>query len=464
MKKFTSASLPALAAGFYAGRRAKLFSALKKDSVAIVVASPERTRSNDTEHSYRQSSDVLYLSGFPEPESVLVFSNIGGKNQFLMFVRPKDRKREIWTGIRAGVDGAKSDFGADDAHDIDQFEKVVGELLASAENVYYRFGRNEHFDEQFRKVWQPEQKTLLDPEEIVHKMRLVKTEDELTLIRYACNLSAYAHVEAMKRTEPGLYEYQVATLIHSICGFNGAKAQAYDTIAGGGNNAVILHYTTNNDQLKDGDLLLVDAGCEFGGYASDITRTFPVAGKFSDAQRELYEVVLAAQLAVTRAAKPGMTLNKLHAISANKLRHGLVKLGILPAEFKNKRKHRAAVLAAQKAGKLADTLFLGRFFMHGNGHWMGLDVHDVSGHDKASSKEVKFTPGMIFTNEPGIYIDRDDQLVPEKYRGIGIRIEDDLLITKTGCEVLTAGVPKSVDEIEALMAEGRAERNATTAG
>lgn len=468
-------SRPSLAPDFFAGRRKEFMRRLPVGSVAIIVTNPERTRSNDTEYAYRPSSDMLYLSNFQEPEAVLVFVKQKGSSRFIMFVRPKDRTREIWTGVRFGPEGAKSKFGADEAYTIDEFDKVMRPLIADADRVYHRFERNEHFDQQFRALWGKSQKPLANPEEIVHEMRLFKSAGEVKLMRHAGAISAAAHVEAMRLTRPGMMEYQVQASLEAIFRFNGASYPAYTSIVGGGSNATCLHYIENNAELKDGDLLLIDAACEFDGFASDITRTFPVNGKFSPAQREIYEIVLAAEKAGIAMAKPGVTLADIHEKAQNTLRAGLVKLGLLPkthltaegekkvVEAYKKKSAGAKPAASNKktaasSKKTAAPITLFDFFMHGTSHWIGLDVHDVGTYGTRSQvgKKRPLEVGMAFTIEPGIYIMVDEMRVPAKYRGIGIRIEDDVVITAKGCEVLTAGVAKEVDEVEAIMAEGRA--------
>ncbi len=448
------ARAPKLARAFFAGRRKEFFSRLPADSLAIIVSNPEMTRSNDTEFPYRQSSDVLYLSGFPESSTVLVFHKTGKRQRFIMFVRPKDLERETWTGRRFGVEGAKSLFGCTEAHSIDDFEKVMEELVgAGTEQIFYKFDRNPEIDARFKKLWLPRQKPLHNPEDILHPMRHIKEASELLLMRHACEISAQAHCEAMRRVRPGMHEYEIQGIIEGFGASCGAPRQAYNTIAGGGRNGVILHYNENSDVLNDGDLLLVDAGCEFRGYASDITRTYPVNGKFSDAQKEIYELVLAAQLAAIKAAKPGADINRVHAAADNVLRRGLVTLGILPAKMASKAGHDKLVARAEKKGEEDKLAHVARFFMHGTSHWMGLDVHDVCGVPKKEGKELPLAPGMVLTVEPGLYFRPDDKLVPKRYRGIGIRIEDDVLIVEGGCEVLTASVPKTVSDIERLMAE-----------
>lgn len=454
----------------YAARMTEFVWKLKPNSIAIIVANPERTRSNDTEHEYRQSSDVLYLNGFPEPEAVLVVSNIGGKRpRSYMFVRPKDQKKETWTGRRQGPRGARKNFLADEAYTIDQFATVLARLIAKAENVYYRFGHNDHLDEEFSRVWRPTQKPLINPEEILHEMRLFKSPREIEIIRHACQISAGAHVEAMRHCQPGMWEYQLKGILSSVFTFNGSESVAYNSIVGGGNNAVILHYVENNAQLRDGDLVLIDAACEFRGYASDITRTFPVNGRFSEAQKVIYQLVLDAQLAALKVSKAGSTLARVHEAASRVLRRGLNQLGLIPDDVATKKGELKAIKAWQKAVKKAkkagqkppaEPVTLFSFFMHGTSHWMGLDVHDVGtgGTRDPRGKKRKLAAGMIFTVEPGLYFDARDKRVPAKFRGIGIRIEDDVLITEGGQEILTAGVPKEIDEIERLMSEGNTYR------
>lgn len=448
---------PKLAADVYAKRRSAFLRKLPAGSVAIIVTNPERTRSNDTEFPYRPSSDVLYLSNFPEPDCVLVFVKPeSGKGKFIMFVRPKDRAREIWTGIRQGPEGAARDFGAHEAHDVSEFEKIVKPLIDECETVYYKLDRNPHFDERFNKIWKDSQKPLANPEAVIHEMRLFKKEGELELMRYAGKVSAAAHREAMRIVRPGMLEYQLQAAMEAVFRFNGASHPAYTSIVGGGANAVILHYVENNCELNDGDLILIDAACEYHGYASDITRCFPVNGKFSKAQREIYQIVLDAEKAGIAMAAPGVRLAEIHEKASQVLREGLVRLGILT--HKTEAEEKKALAAWEKGDKKGDKpMRLFDFFMHGTSHFIGLDVHDVGtgGTRDPRGKKRPLKPGMAFTVEPGIYIAADDKRVPKQYRGIGIRIEDDVVITDKGCEVLTAEVPKEVAEIEKLMAAGR---------
>jgi Xaa-Pro aminopeptidase len=470
------------------------------NSLAIFVSNPERTRSNDTEHAYRQNSDILYLNGFPEPESVLVISRVGGKDKRIMFVRPKDRAREIWTGIRQGVAGAKKNYMADEAYPIDQFAKVVGKLLGKADAVYYRFKVNPEFDEKFRQLWEGDQKDVLNPDKILHELRLFKDPSEADLIRHAATITARAHSQAMAATRCGQAEYELQAVLEHEFTRSGASGLAYTSIVAGGNNAVVLHYVENRGFLADGDLVLVDAACEYEGYASDITRTWPVNGKFSAPQAEIYQAVLDAQMAALKLCRPGMSLRRIHLRAADVMRRHLKELGILPATSsaaadrkiekqklkdkkgpskKSKAKKPAtgqadvatpavttvpdAQAPSKRAAKPTYPLTVWDFFPHGTSHWMGLDVHDVGSYDEpgkvkgrnTAAKKRKLEAGMVFTVEPGLYFDKSDKRVDKKYRGIGVRIEDDVLITASGCEVLTAGVPKAIADVESLMASAR---------
>ncbi|MBY0359638.1 MAG: aminopeptidase P N-terminal domain-containing protein [Candidatus Obscuribacterales bacterium] len=446
---------PATPAAAYKTRLQRFWEQLKPNTIAILVSNPERTRSNDTEFTYRQSSDLVYLNGFPEPDSILVVSKLEGRQEVIMFVQPKDREKEIWTGIREGIEGAKARYFADKAYPIGEFEKEIGKLLNAADGVYYRFRNNHRIDARFRKLWEVAQKDLLNPDDILHEMRLFKSGDEVSLIRHASAISAEAHKQAMLACRPGLSENHLEAVLSFVFRACGALAPSYNSIVASGNNAVILHYTRNDDLLRDGDLVLIDAACEYGsnggGYASDITRCFPVNGKFSEAQREIYQLVLDSQLAAIAACKPGAQLIDAHAAACKVLEAGLYRLNIIPGEEVVPFRHFGQPV--KKPPVLRD------FFMHGTSHWLGIDVHDVGRYDekdgsndrRASLKRRILKPGMVFTVEPGLYFDKDDKRVPEKYRGIGVRIEDDVLITDTGCEILTTDVPKTVAEIEALM-------------
>lgn len=431
----------------YLSRLNRLWERMTDNSVCILVSNPERTRSNDTHHPYRQSSEIVYLNGFPEPNAVLVLSKLNGKQNVVMLVQEKDRERETWDGFRFGAAGARAKFFANEAYPIAKFDEVIGALLGKADSVYYRFGQNKKFDKQFRKLWENKQKTLLNPSKILNEMRLFKSDEEVQLIRHAGLISAEAHKQAMQICRPGLRENQLQAVIEFVFTAGGAIAPAYGSIVAAGNNACVLHYVENQSEIKDGDLILIDAGCEFGaragGYAADITRTFPANGKFSEPQRELYELVLKAQMAGIAACRPGIRLIEIQQVCEKIIRQGLVKLGVLPAR------------SAKSTGKTVEFKDL---LPHGTSHWMGIDVHDVGSYDDPTQKGKTLAPkqrvletGMVFTIEPGVYISKSNTLVPKRYRGIGIRIEDDVVITKDGCEVLTAAAPKTVAEIEALM-------------
>ena len=489
-------------ADLYATRVHEFVAKLAPNSVAIIVCNPERIRSNDLVYGYRQSSDLLYLNGFPEAGSAVVLTNFGGKCKLILFVRPKDREREIWTGTRVGVEGARERYLADEAYTVDEFGAVIRPLLLGADQAYYKFGINEHFDEVFSAVSQPGSKPL-DPEFIVHEMRLFKSQAEIEILRRAAQISAQAHCAAAARLQPGLMEYQIKATMEGIFIESGANGPAYESIIASGNNAVILHYTANDHTIKDGDLVLIDAACELDGYAADITRTLPANGKFSEAQREIYQLVLDSQRAAIRAARPGSTLHNVRLAAHKVLRKGLIKLGILPAQMSSRKSAVQAFFATESIEAAGKLVSLGTFFMHGVSHWLGLDVHDVGRSGFNNSHQIELAPGagilveagycidmskkrvlgsgrivknggkeffepidktrklaagMVFTVEPGLYFDKNDERVPAKYRGIGVRIEDDVVINEVGCEVLTAGIPKSVEEIEQLMANASALR------
>jgi Xaa-Pro aminopeptidase len=446
---------------FFAERRKRFISEMLPDSVAIFASNPEQVRSNDTEYPYRQSSNILYLSNFPEPESVLILTNLSDQPKFIMLVRPRDPKREIWTGIRFGTDGAQKQFEAGEAYTIDQLGSVLANLFAKAENVYYKFGANSALDEKFNSEWVKHGVPLHNPESILHKMRLVKSSDELESMRYAAEVSAQAHCTAMKLCQAGMMEYQVQAEMERIFLMSGAKSPAYTSIVAGGPNAVTLHYIENSDRLKDGDLVLIDAACEYDGYAADITRTFPINGRFTSAQKEIYQLVLDAQNAVIKASKPGATLLQLHGIACDVLRKGLIELGVLDKAMKTAAAEAKVLEKAKKNGKGAKHACLRDMYMHGTSHWLGLDVHDIGtiGTRSQYLKTIPLKPGMVFTVEPGLYFHPDDKRLPKRYRGIGVRIEDDVLITKSGCEVISKGVPKNIQEIEVLMAGDKVDGN-----
>ncbi|TCO81384.1 aminopeptidase P [Plasticicumulans lactativorans] len=426
----------------YAARRARLFEHLGAGAIALLPAAPERTRNSDVTYPYRQDSDFRYLTGFPEPEAVAVFAP-GREHPYTLFCRPRDPALETWAGRRAGPQGAVDRHGADQAFAIDEIDERLPALLERCERVHYPVGLDAEFD---RRVagWVAAlrgrlrsgvnvPRTFVDLAPLLHAMRRVKSPAECALMREAARISAQAHVRAMRACHPGLHEYALeAELLHAF-GREGAT-WAYPPIVGGGANACILHYVENRAPLVDGELLLVDAGCELDHYAADITRTFPVGGRFSPAQRAVYEVVLAAQAAACAEIRPGATWNAFHDAAVRALTAGLVELGLLSGEVD--------ALIEQEAYR--------RFYMHRTGHWLGMDVHDPCEY-RAGDDWCTLEPGMVLTVEPGLYITPSPE-VPEPFWDIGVRIEDDVLVTADGHEVLTAAAPKTVAEIEALMA------------
>ncbi len=414
------------------------------DSIAILPAAPERVRSRDTHYHYRQDSDFCYLCGFPEPEGVLVLIPGRQQGECVLFCRERDRQREIWDGYRIGPEAACKKYGADDAFPVGDIDDILPGLLEGRDKVYYSMGRHPEFDGQLMgwvnniraqvRTGAVPPSEFIDLDHFLHDLRLFKRESEIDIMRAAGAISARAHCRAMEACKPGMSEYQLeAEILHEFA-MAGARFPAYSTIVGGGANACILHYIENAAELKSGDLVLIDAGCELQGYASDISRTFPVNGKFSDIQRALYDIVLAAQVAAIDAVKPGNVWSAPHDIAVRVITQGLVDLGLLHGDVDT--------LIEQGAHQ--------EFYMHKTGHWIGLDVHDV-GDYKVDGQSRVLEAGMVLTVEPGIYVATDNLNVEEKWRGIGIRIEDDIAVTAHGNENLTADVPKDVDAIEALM-------------
>lgn len=413
------------------------------NSVAIIPAAREATRSNDTHYRFRQDSDFFYLTGFEEPEAIAVIKP-GETHEYVLFVRPRDPEREIWDGRRAGVEGAKSEFGADEALPIDEFDSKLPEILNDTEILYYRLGAHCDLDNKIireisrmralnRKPIHPPQ-TIIDPATIIHELRVIKSPEELEIMQTAADIAAEAHCEAMKAVRPGMREFEVEALIEQIFRRRGAAGPAYTSIVGAGPNATVLHYINNDGELRDGELLLVDAGAEYKGYASDITRTFPINGRYSKAQREIYDLVLKAQMSCVEMVRPGVTHDQLKQHSIEVLTEGMVELGLLEGDPEQ-------LIKDKKYEK---------FYMHGLGHMLGIDVHDV-GRYYFGKESRALEPGVVMTVEPGIYIAPDTIGVPEKYLGIGVRIEDDVLCTNNGPRVLTSKVPKQAEEIEALM-------------
>lgn len=434
----------------FARRRKALMAQMVPNSIAILPAAPVHIRNRDVEHVYRQDSDFQYLSGFPEPEAVLVLIPGREHGEYVLFCRERDPERELWDGLRAGQDGAIGEYGADDAFPIGDIDDILPGLIEGRERVYYSIGTNPEFDQHLMEwvnvirskarqgAQPPNEFVALD--HLLHDMRLYKSAAEVKVMREAGEVSARAHVRAMQAARAGLYEYSLEAELEYEFRKGGAKMPAYGSIVAAGKNACILHYRENDAQLKDGDLVLIDAACELDCYASDITRTFPVSGRFSPEQKAIYELVLASQEAAFLEIAPGKHWNEAHEATVRVITAGLVELGLLQGDV--------AELIASEAYK--------PFYMHRAGHWLGMDVHDV-GEYKVGGEWRVLEPGMAMTVEPGIYIAVDNQNVAKKWRGIGVRIEDDVVVTKKGCEILTDGVPKTVAEIEALMAAARTE-------
>jgi Xaa-Pro aminopeptidase len=426
----------------YAKRRAAFLDAMCErgpDAVAVFPAAPVFVRNNDVDHEYRQDSDLFYVTGFDEPDSVLVLG--GGDRKSTMFVRPRDPDREIWDGPRAGTDGAKTDYGADEAFVIRELEEKLPKLLENRRRLYYRLGKDKAFDDVVLRAidrargrgrgtssWPTE---IIDPATIVHEMRVLKGVEDLEAMRTAAEITHEAHARAMSACHPGMYEYEVEALLLETFRRRGSDRPAYGSIVGSGANATVLHYRTNHRRMEAGDLLLIDAGCEYGYYASDVTRTFPVSGKFSREQQAIYELVLDAQLAGIEKTVVGGTLDEIHRTSVEVITAGLVRLGLLSGERDK--------LIAEEAYK--------PFYMHKTSHWLGMDVHDVGAY-YVGGKPRPLEAGMVLTVEPGIYIAKDNDKVGPEWRGIGVRIEDDILVTAGEPANLTQAIPKSVKDIE----------------
>ena len=424
----------------FAERRKNLMAKLP-GGVAVFASAPVAIRNNDVEHEYRQDSDFYYLTGFSEPESVLILATEHPDHASVLFVRPRDPDREVWDGARAGVDGAMKDFGADAAFPISELAERLPNYLQNHERLLYRLGKDRVFDEKMlgaldttrararRGITWPTQ--IVDPASIVHEMRLFKSKDELFNMQRAAAITRDAHLAAMQLAKPGRYEYEVEAALRQVFRKNGSERPAYAPIVGSGPNATVLHYRQNDRRIEAGDLLLIDAGCEYGYYASDVTRTFPVNGRFSAPQAAIYGVVLEAQLAAIAATRPGATLEQIDETALNVIVDGLMKLGLLTEDRQ----------------KIIDEQLYRPFYMHRTSHWLGMDVHDVGAYFRDHAPRP-LEPGMVITVEPGIYIAPGNASVPPAFRGIGVRIEDDVLITPDGHLNLTADIPKSVSEIE----------------
>ncbi len=428
----------------FARRRRELMAQMEPDSIAIVPASVEKIRNRDVEFPFRQDSDFYYLTGFPEPDAVLVLLPGREHGEVVVFCRERDPTMELWNGYRAGPEGVCAKYGADDAFPINDMDDILPGLIEGRERVYYAMGRNAEFD---RRVMQwvnvirskvragahpPGEFLVLD--HLLHDLRLFKSAAELRVMKEAGQISARAHCRAMTFCKPGMIEYQLeAEILHEF-GRSGSRSPAYGSIVGAGANGCILHYRENDSVIRDGDLVLIDAGCELEHYAADITRTFPANGKFSKEQQALYEITLEAQYAAIATVKPGAHWNEPHDAAVKTIAQGLKDLGLLEGELK----------------EIIETESYKRFYMHRTGHWLGMDVHDVGDYKLGGDWRI-LEPNMVMTVEPGIYVSPHDSDVARKWRGIGIRIEDDVVVTKKGCDILTNDVPKTVKDIEKLM-------------
>ena len=429
----------------FAKRRRQLMRMVGHGGIVILPAAPVRTRTRDTEHRFRQDSDFHYLTGFAEPDAVMALVPGRPNGEFILFVRDRDVTKERWDGSRAGPEGAIEHYGADDAFPIDDIDDILPGIMESCSRVYYTMGVYAEFDVRIadwvktlravnsRGGHTPEEFIALD--HLLHDMRMYKSRAELSVMRKAATIAANAHKRAMQVVRPGMFEYEVeAEFAHEFC--RNRAVHSYNPIVGGGANGCVLHYVENSAELKDGDLLLIDAGCEYDYYASDITRTFPVNGRFSPEQRAVYEIVLEAQHAAIEKAVAGNHWNEPHDAAVKVITRGLKKLGLLKGTLRQLIKDGAYQ----------------QFFMHRTGHWLGLDVHDV-GEYKVGDEWRMLENGMVMTVEPGIYI-LPQRGVPKRWWNIGVRIEDDVAITRNGPDVLSKGIVKDPDEIEQLMGAG----------
>ncbi|MEM1191474.1 MAG: Xaa-Pro aminopeptidase [Pseudomonadota bacterium] len=440
----TSQRVAPVARTEYARRRRVLMESLEPNSIAIIPAASLAIRSRDTEYAFRQDSDFHYLTAFPEADAVAVLLPGRVHGEYVLFCQEKDPLAELWHGERIGAEAACMRFGADDAFPLADIDDILPGLIEGRDRVYYSMGRSRDFDARIM-AWvntirakeasgsvPPGEFTDLD--HLLHEQRLYKSAAELRQLRRAGGISVAAHLRAMRQCRPGMFEYQLeGELLHEFTR-HGARHAAYPSIVAGGANACTMHYTKNDQRLRRGDLVLIDAGCEFRGYASDITRTFPVSGRFTRRQRQVYDIVLAAQQAAFAAIAPGRGWNAPHDASVEEITRGLIDLGLLRGNLRRLIKRGA----------------YRRFYMHRVGHWLGLDVHDV-GDYRPGGEWRQLEAGMVLTVEPGLYIPRDDRDVPAAWRGIAVRIEDDVAVSGMGHELLTPGLPRTTKEIEAWM-------------
>lgn len=433
----------------FARRRAALMEAIGPNA-ALVLHSPPAGQRGSVHMRYRQSSDIHYLTGFAEPDTTVVLRPGADKERFVLFVRPRDKEREVWDGRRAGIEGAVAGHGADAAYPAADLEKKLPDLLANLEDVHHAFGVDPRFDRVVtaaivhlrateRRGQRPPVR-IIDPRLTLHELRLIKSPEEVATLRRAAAITAEAHRAAMAAGRPGVAEYELEAVIEYTFRRRGGFGPGYSTIVGAGENATILHYIDNSRRLGEEELVVVDAGCELDFYTADVTRTFPTSGTFSPAQRRCYELVLATQEEAIRMTRPGVTLDDIHTLCVERLAAGMVDLGLL---------------SGPAAARIEDGGYK-TYYMHRTSHWLGMDVHDVGAymHGAGAGSPRPLQPGMVITIEPGLYIAADAGAAPAELRGIGIRIEDDVLVTHDGCEVLTAAAPKQVADVEAACRGG----------
>jgi Xaa-Pro aminopeptidase len=425
----------------FAARRDAYMQALGTGAVAVVRSLPERLRNGDAYHAFRQSSDLVYLTGFLEPDTTLVLRPGAETERVVMFVRPRDPEQEVWDGRRAGVDGAKERCGADAAYPSAELPTRLWDLLANTNELHYCLGLDDHMDlligaalvrlRKLEKKGKRPPQVVVDPRVALHELRLHKHPEELAALRKAAAITCDAHVLAMGLGRPGVFEHEVEAVVDYTFRKRGGDGPGYNTIVGAGENATILHYTENRCAIADGDLVLVDAGCEYNHYTADITRTWPASGRFTAPQRRVYEAVLATQKSAIAMARPGVTIDEIHAHCIKRLTEAMIELRLLTGTVDE---------------RIADHGYR-KYYMHGTSHWLGLDVHDVGAYTR-DGKPRPLAPGMVITVEPGLYIAADAADAPPELRGIGVRIEDDLAITADGNEILTAACPKEIEELE----------------
>lgn len=425
-------------------RRQKLFKELPENSISIIPNRNLSIRSNDVEYKFKSDPDFFYLTGFEEPNSICILKKDKRNTSYILFVEEKNKEKEIWVGKKAGTSGAKSTYKADMAYSICEFEKKLKSLIQGSEHIYYPIGKHKELDLKITNIVNELKKgsragiktpkEISDPRDLIHKMRLIKDNNEIALMETAAQISRSAHILAMLNARPNIFEYELEAIVEYQFRAQGASAPAYTSIVGSGKNCTVLHYIENNRKVKNGDLILIDAGCEYENYASDVTRTFPANKKFTSIQKDLYEIVLEAQLKSIEQIKPGKRFIDAHEKAVEIIVEGLKELKLLKGNTK----------------QLIEKGEYKKFYMHKTGHWLGLDVHDAGPYIDDKGNSIKLRPGMVTTVEPGIYISEGLDNVPEKFKGIGIRIEDDVLVTSNGNRILTAGTPKTIKEIENL--------------